>query len=172
MKKHLDSSDQGDCGLIRFREVISMVSSEKEYPGDKKARIFWFALMVGIFGVTLFQIDILEAMGREPYFNPAHNFLLGGSFTLALYSFLNSLFRAKRRICDHFYMDNYDQNIMRWDQIKNVAVEGNYLILYLPEAKVWKTHRISLSSVPDKEEFVKEIRRICEIRGIPFKEQQ
>jgi hypothetical protein len=75
------------------------------------------------------------------------------------------------RICDHFYIDNYDDDIMNWSQIKNVAVEGNYLTLYMPKAKVWKTHRVSLSSVPDKEEFLNEIKRICEIRGIPFKEQ-
>ena len=148
-----------------------MVSSEKEYPGDNKARIFWLALMVGIFGVTIFQTDILEAMDKGPYLSPAHNFLLGGSFMLALYFFGSSLFRAKMRICDHFYMDTYDQNIMSWSRIKNVAVEGNDLALHMPDAKVWKTHYISLSSVPDREEFVNEIKSICEVRGIPFKEQ-
>jgi len=29
---------------------------------------------------------------------------------------------------------------------------------YPVQAKVWKTHRVSLSSVPDKEEFLNEIR--------------
>lgn len=150
--------------------MISMVSSEKEYPGDKRGRILWLVLMAIVLGVTLFQLDILEAMGKQPRLNPGLNFVLGGLFTLQLYYFIESLFRPKRRICDHFYMDNYDQHIMSWNQIKNVTVEDNDLTLYIPKARMWKTYHISLSSVPNRGEFMDEVRRICEVRGIPFKE--
>ena len=149
-----------------------MVSSEKEYPGDKRGRIYWLALMAIIFGVTLLQRDILEAMGKQPYPAPGLNFMLGGLFAWPLFYFIESLFRPKKRICDHFYMDNYDQHIMSWNQVKSVTVKGNWITLYLPEAGLRKTHNISLSSVPDREEFMKEIKRICKVRGIPFKEQQ
>ena len=149
-----------------------MVSSEKEYPADKRGRIFRFVLVAGILGVTLFQREILEALGRQPHFSPGLSFLLGCFFATRVYYFVDSLFRAKMRICDHYLIDNYDQNIVRWSQIKNVAVEGNSLTLHMSETRVWKGYSISLSSVPDKEEFMKEIKRICEIRGILFKEQQ
>ena len=149
-----------------------MVSSEKEYPGSKRGKIFRFALMVGILGVTFFQLEILEAMGRQPRIDPGINFILGGLLGVQLFYFINSLLKVGMRICDHFLIDHYDQNIMRWSQIKKVAVEGNSLTLHMPEARVRKKYHISLSYVPDKEEFMKEIKRICEIRGIPFKEQQ
>ncbi len=149
-----------------------MISSEKEYPGDRRARIFWLALMVVTFGIAYFQVEILVTMDKGPYFNPGLNFMFGSFFMLSLYSFVNSLFRAKMRICDHFVMHNFDQNIMSWSKIKNVVVEGDSLTLYMPEARVWKTYSISLPSVPDKGEFMNEIKRICEARGIPFKEQQ
>ena len=149
-----------------------MVSSEKEYPGSKRGKIFRFALMLGILGVTFFQLEILEAMGKQPRIDPGINFMLGGFLGVQLFYFINSLLKAGMRICDHFLIHHYDQKIMRWSQIKNVVVKRNSLTLFMPEARVWKEYPISLSSVPDKEEFVKEIKRICETRGIPFKEQQ
>ncbi len=149
-----------------------MVSSEKEYPGSKRGRIFQFALMVGILGVFFFQLEILEAMGRQPRIDPGINFILGGLFAVVGFYFINSLLKASIRICDHFLTDNFDQVVLRWSQIKSVAVEGNSLALHMPKARIRKKYHIPLSYVPDREEFMKEIKRICEIRGIPFKEQQ
>ena len=56
-----------------------------------------------------------------------------------------------------------------WDQVTEVEKKGNYLILRTPEVQFRKKIRISLSKVKEREEIVKDVEKICEIKGIPFK---
>ena len=61
--------------------------------------------------------------------------------------------------------------VVSWNQVKRVKKKGNYLILHTPEVQFKKQYRISLFPVKGKEEIVKDVEKICEMKGIPFEKQ-
>ena len=144
-----------------------MESLEKAYSGRKRTKIFWIVIMVVILGIFYFQPEILESMNIKPRIHPGFSFILGGFFVQSLYYFFVSLSRPKTRICNHFLIDNYDQNVFSWSKIEKVKIEGDYLIFIIPKGRLWKEYRISLFSTVDKD-----VEKICEIRGIPFEKQE
>ena len=145
-----------------------MESLEKAYFSDKGLKIFWLALVVVFFGILFLQLDILKMLGREPRIYAGLNFILGGYLALILNSFAKSLFRPKIRVCGHFLVSSYGESVVSWSQITSVKLKRSALVLEVPEAKFMKKISISMFFIPDKETLVEDIKKICEIKGIPF----
>ncbi len=145
-----------------------MKSLGKAYFRDRKVKIFRIVLLIAVIGILFFQLHILEMLGKEPRIYAGLNFMFGVLFISIFNSFDKSLFRPVIRICDHFLIRNYDQEVVSWNQITSVKLKGDMLVFKVPEAKFWKKFYISTSFIPDKKTLVDDIKKTCESKGIPF----
>jgi hypothetical protein len=146
-----------------------MESVEKIYSEKNWTPIMWVIIMAIAFAAGFFQLDIQEAMNIKPYINPGVNFFSGFLFALAWTYFLTSLSRPRIRICNHYLIRHRYLQMVSWGQVTNVEEKENHLVFNTPEVQFQKKLRISLSKIQEKEEIVKDIEKICEIKGIPFK---
>ena len=149
-----------------------MESMGKVYFSHRDIVILKSATIVAFFAITLFLPYILQEININFVFHWRISFFLGVLFMFLLVNFGKSLKKPKIRICDHFLMLNYDQDVLNWNQITSARKEGNTLIFNIQKCKYEKgSYKVSLSSVPKREEFIREVEGICENKGIPFKRQ-
>ncbi|MBU7046855.1 MAG: hypothetical protein HXS54_10510 [Theionarchaea archaeon] len=148
-----------------------MESLENTYLERNWTPMLWFTVMVLVITISFVQIDIQKALDIKPHINPGLNFFLGFLVAMFYTHFITSLSRPKIQICNHFLIRHRTLEAVSWNQVKSVKKRGKYLVLHTPEIQFKKEIRIFLSPVKGKEEIVKDVEKICEMKGIPFKKQ-
>jgi hypothetical protein len=144
-------------------ELVERTYSERDW-----TPILLFIIGIAAFILLFFQWDILEALNIESHFRSGMNFSLGALFGSSLSLSLITITRPKIHICNYYLSRHRGMEEATWDQVTEVEKKGNYLILRTPEVQFQKKIRISLSKVKEREEIVKDVEKICEIKGIPF----
>ncbi|MBU7019216.1 MAG: hypothetical protein HXS44_17030 [Theionarchaea archaeon] len=148
-----------------------MESLENIYLERNWTPLLWFIAIVLVLTISFVQLEIEEALGIEPHINPGLNFFLGFLTAMSFSHFITSQSRPKIQICNHFLIRHRALEAVGWNQVKKVEKKGNHLILHTPEVQFKKEIRISLSAVKEKEEIVKDVEKICEMKGILFKKE-
>ncbi|MBU7019219.1 MAG: hypothetical protein HXS44_17045 [Theionarchaea archaeon] len=148
-----------------------MESLENIYLEKNWTPLLWFTAIVLVITISFVQLDIQKALGIKPHINPGLNFFLGYMAAWFLGPFMTSLTRPKIQICNHFLVRHRTLEAVSWNQVKKVKKKRNYLVLHTPEVQFKKEIRISLSPVKGREEIVKDVEKICEMKGIPFEKE-
>jgi hypothetical protein len=149
-----------------------MKSLEKEYFSDRRAKVFWAALFISIFWVfVLGQVYIPMIVGGGSRVHVFFDCLIGFFWFLIISKLTNSISNPKIRICDHFLIFDYDTVAMNWSKIRSVAIKGTSLLLETQKDKLTVKRKASISCIPEREELINDVEKICKEKGIPFEKQ-
>lgn len=147
-----------------------MESSEKTYYGNKKVLIFYlFLSFLPFIIVFYYHPDIIRALHLPPIYNSVFSLMIGVIHTGLTYGLFRSFYKPKIRICDHFLITSYDQNVISLKQITNMRLttEG-WLVITTSDGANLHTDRVNVGSVLNREEFLGDMETICKAKGIPF----
>ena len=95
---------------------------------------------------------------------------LSGAFLMQLtMSFVQSIFRPKACLCEHFLILNHYQDVVSWSNIVNARLKGDILTFNVQKHTSWRErYDVSLSYISKKEELLDDIKALCEAKNIPF----
>ncbi len=147
---------------------------EKVYYGNKKLlTIYVFLSFIPFIILFYYHPDIIRALHLPPVYNSVFSLMIGVIHTGLTYGLFRSFYKPKIRICDHFLITSYDLNVIKWKQITRMRVttEG-WLIINTSEGAKTRTDRVNVGSVSNREEFLDDMEKICEAKGIPFEKPE
>lgn len=150
--------------------TITMEPSAKVYYANRKlSMIYLFLSFAPLIALLYFHREIMHVLHLPPGYILIYGWMVGVIHTLVSYGRLRAFSKPKIRICDHFFISSYDQNAIEWDQITRMRVttEG-WLVTTVSSAGKSYRNSVNMRSISNRKKFLDDVRRICEIKGIPL----
>ncbi|MBU7039060.1 MAG: hypothetical protein HXS52_14120 [Theionarchaea archaeon] len=142
--------------------------SKKAYKAKKRALYIRIIQVIVVFGLYVLVSQYTHGMtGRLPDFFSGLDFIFGGLFCIAISELIWKAFRPVARMCEHFFVTEYDHQVIEWDKIEKVELKEKCLNLHAPEERA-KTYVVSFSNIENAEELIEDTRTMCKTKGIAF----
>lgn len=82
--------------------------------------------------------------------------------------FIRPMSKPKVCLCEHFLILNHYRDVVSWNDIVDVRLEGDALVFNVRKIRFKRnTYSLSLSYISKKEELLDDIESICKAKGIP-----
>lgn len=142
----------------------------KVYYADRKQSLIFLCLsLVPMIVLFYFRPEIMRVLHLPSNFTLTYGWAVGVIHALISFSRLRAFSNPKIRVCDHFLIYSYDQRVIEWNQITRMRVTAEgWLIVAASSAGKSCGGSINMRSLSDREEFLEDIGKLCETKGIPL----
>jgi hypothetical protein len=147
-----------------------MESSTKVYYADKKQLLIFLCLsLVPMMVLFYLHPGIMRVLHLPSSYDIIYGMAIGMIYVFVSYGRLRPFSNPKIRICDHFLIYSYDQRVIEWNQITHMRVTAEgWLMIDASSAGKSCGGSINMRSLSNREEFLEDIGKLCETKGIPL----
>jgi hypothetical protein len=146
--------------------------SKKAYKAKKRVSHIRIIQVLVVFGLYTFLCTVLslyafDVIRRHLYLCSSMGFILGSLFAMVIHELIWNASRPVVRICEHFFILEYDHRVVEWDRIEKVELKEKSLNLHVPKER-GITYVVSFSNIENAEELIEDTRTMCKTKGIVF----